>query len=591
MTVARARVLLLLVAAAFAVPSSAELAEHVSSEWRRVRDRGGKNRGKRHGGKGKGIDLVGLAGGRHQRGRMLLCDDSCKTARNGRCEDGSNLLRRPSNAMVKLACDLGTDCADCGPVGAPLAPATLREAMPSAPALDEPRLPLRPIAQLTERHIQVNLAWTRTQPPFLMPFTNPAEDVDVSRMMASSARTVEPLYNVYWHRLCAACCAKGGLMLDVGANFGYYSFLAAKMGCRVVAWEPVPAFRSFVAAALRLNNLTHRVHLRPAVVSDVPGVPINMTVPLKGIWGTASVGGLNVDPSIRSPTYQVRSVSETLDQVVTETPCIMKLDVEGYEPSVLKGARRFLAEHAPAAILTEYTPGVMERQRNWRRLPEYPASLRQFSDAGYAIWHLFGTSKGSAHILEQSWASLELPPLAEVTRRSLDAEETNARNMLSDNTEGRFGFSIPWDLHPRSLHAEFSHNTDLLLTLDHGAIRRRREVGVSGTTRFGLGGGFCEHVLRDGTAAEMVGRLCLPEGRNESIAKAIGIAELPRPLRNRQSWHAFVARVAREWSIEGKSGSRKRQMRRKAAAAARVAGPAAGPGWRARGRGRAGRLP
>ena len=116
-------------------------------------------------------------------------------------------------------------------------------------------------------------------------------------------RAVEPVYNLYWHRLSESCCARGGLMLDVGSNFGYYALLAAKMGCRVLAWEPVPAFRAFVAAALRLNNLTHRVHLRPAVVSDVPGVPINMTVPLKGIWGTASVGGLNVDPSIPSSKY------------------------------------------------------------------------------------------------------------------------------------------------------------------------------------------------------------------------------------------------------------------------------------------------
>merc|ERR1719393_1140510 len=96
-------------------------------------------------------------------------------------------------------------------------------------------------------------------------------------------RAVEPLYNLYWHRLSRQCCAAGGLMLDVGANFGYYSLLAAKMGCRVIAWEPVPVFRAFVHAAARLNNLTHRIHVRKAVVSDVPGRVVNMTVPLSGI--------------------------------------------------------------------------------------------------------------------------------------------------------------------------------------------------------------------------------------------------------------------------------------------------------------------
>ena len=106
-------------------------------------------------------------------------------------------------------------------------------------------------------------------------------------------------------RSAAQCCANGGLMLDVGANFGYYSFYAAKMGCRVVAWEPIPIFRAFVEAGLALNNLTHRVHLRSNVVSDVGGKSIQMTVPQRGIWGTASVGGLNVDPSTEQPCMHV----------------------------------------------------------------------------------------------------------------------------------------------------------------------------------------------------------------------------------------------------------------------------------------------
>ena len=50
----------------------------------------------------------------------------------------------------------------------------------------------------------------------------------------------------------------------------------------------------------------------------------------------------------------------------------------------------------------------------------------------------------------------------------------------------------------------------------------------------GLGGGLCVHVLRDGTALEMIGRLCLSEGRNESIQKAIEMAE-PRQQRPKTS--------------------------------------------------------
>merc|ERR1719502_1900213 len=94
----------------------------------------------------------------------------------------------------------------------------------------------------------------------------------------------------------------------------------------------------------------------------------------------------------------------------------MKLDVEGYEPTVLAGAKAMLRHYPPKAILTEYTPGVLERKYEWERLAEYPASLRTFQAAGYQIWHLFGTGKGADHLLESNWSAMrELPPLAEVT--------------------------------------------------------------------------------------------------------------------------------------------------------------------------------
>ena len=52
-------------------------------------------------------------------------------------------------------------------------------------------------------------AWTATQPTFIMPFTEPRLDVDVSMGMGGH-RAVEPLYNLYWRRLTDTCCAKGG---------------------------------------------------------------------------------------------------------------------------------------------------------------------------------------------------------------------------------------------------------------------------------------------------------------------------------------------------------------------------------------------
>ena len=189
---------------------------------------------------------------------------------------------------------------------------------------------------------------------------------------------------------------------------------------------------------------------------------------------------------------------------------------------VIAGARATLRALPPAAILAEYTPGVAERHRQWEIMPRYPASLTDASEAGYHIWHLGGS--GTKNAIERcggcKWSSLSLPGLREVSKGTLRAEAMNAANMAA----AQGAFSVPWDLHPRSLHAEFSHNTDVLLTLGaprgHATIPNLGEVGIFEASEYGLGGGICRDVLRDGTEQEMVGRLCVLPGRNDSILAA-----------------------------------------------------------------------
>ncbi len=65
--------------------------------------------------------------------------------------------------------------------------------------------------------------------------------------------------------------------------------------CRVLAFEPVPHFRAFLEYNIHLNNVQHLVDVRPNVVSFVAGQVMTMVVPTTGIWGTASIDGLNQD--------------------------------------------------------------------------------------------------------------------------------------------------------------------------------------------------------------------------------------------------------------------------------------------------------
>ena len=69
-----------------------------------------------------------------------------------------------------------------------------------------------------------------------------------------------------WHYRLKHSCRRPdgsrGLVLDVGGNFGWYSLYAASMGCRVIAWEPVPLFRDFFKYGVAINGLGHLIQVR-----------------------------------------------------------------------------------------------------------------------------------------------------------------------------------------------------------------------------------------------------------------------------------------------------------------------------------------
>ena len=142
---------------------------------------------------------------------------------------------------------------------------------------------------------------TLTDPSFLQPYTNWSMDTDVSKFMHQVSLIEKGITQIFRDVLRGSCIRSDGsraLVLDVGANFGYYSLYAAKLGCRqvgtqclpiralypkrgtqacahcppslcrVIAWEPVPRFRAFFEWAVAANDLGHLITIRPRVVSD-----------------------------------------------------------------------------------------------------------------------------------------------------------------------------------------------------------------------------------------------------------------------------------------------------------------------------------
>lgn len=124
--------------------------------------------------------------------------------------------------------------------------------------------------------------------------------------------------------------------LDIGANFGLYSciFGIADSGLAIHSFECDPRNLYHLYGHLRMNGLTDRVSVHPFALGDDVSDIIFQLAPDdstgRSYVGKSGEGG-------RSITVR----QKPLDQVLSlkDKKLLIKIDVEGYEESVLKGMR------------------------------------------------------------------------------------------------------------------------------------------------------------------------------------------------------------------------------------------------------------
>ena len=125
------------------------------------------------------------------------------------------------------------------------------------------------------------------------------------------------------HFLRAADC-----FFDVGANVGSYTVLAAGgAGARVVAVEPIPSTFQVLRANVRLNDLDDRVTLLNVGLGAEVGKAL-FTSELDSMNRALSPGEV-IDSAVEIAVV-------TLDDIaIPVMPTFVKIDVEGFETSVL----------------------------------------------------------------------------------------------------------------------------------------------------------------------------------------------------------------------------------------------------------------
>jgi len=125
----------------------------------------------------------------------------------------------------------------------------------------------------------------------------------------------------------------GDLVIDVGAQIGVFSLLAATAGARVIACEPAPSNFRLLRANIARNGLEDRIEALQMAVWRPGSRSLKIHESADNMGGHAVVAALG--PATRVPA---RSLAELLDERGVERCRLLKIDAEGSEYAILYGA-------------------------------------------------------------------------------------------------------------------------------------------------------------------------------------------------------------------------------------------------------------
>ncbi len=176
---------------------------------------------------------------------------------------------------------------------------------------------------------------------------------------------------VYWHtrfrmrgyeepelRLLPQLCVPGSTVVDVGGNFGMYAYWMSALAGRCVVFEPIPTLASALS-----RGFGERITLHNVALSDQPGTA-ELIIP-RISPGLSTIERRNqLHDRALAGAERIQVQKRLLDDYDLANVSFIKVDVEGHEEAVLRGASQLLKTQQPSLLLEleeRHNPGCIAR--------------------------------------------------------------------------------------------------------------------------------------------------------------------------------------------------------------------------------------
>jgi FkbM family methyltransferase len=192
---------------------------------------------------------------------------------------------------------------------------------------------------------------------------------------------------------------RGGRMIDVGANFGFFTVRGAQQvgaGGEVLALEPHPRARALLQKNVATNHVQRIVAVFEVGAAEENGRREFHFAAESAFSGLADTGRACIT---KVSHITVRALDSLAEEHAWDRVHGIKIDVEGFEYAVLEGAMTLLARSPDVVVMMEASPKNLNAER-WKRLL---AAMDRCAELGLKPWWI-------------DWANGRLRPMVSLAK-------------------------------------------------------------------------------------------------------------------------------------------------------------------------------